>query len=100
MKPEEEIVELKAKIASLENRIDLIKRNLQVKFISEQELDEYKERVHFLEDQMTSFKHARDTHGITTNPEYPPYIPYIGPTTVDSKFTPSGWQSCESHKLE
>lgn len=97
MKPEDEIVELKATIASIRNELDIIKRNLQLKSISEQEFDECKERIDFLEDQVAMFKHMNDVKGITTRPDYPPYTPYVIPTPTPSKFTPSGYLRCESN---
>lgn len=98
MTPEEEIVELKAKTASLENQIALVKKNLQIKDISEEELSEFKNRISHLENQISSMKHAIDAKGITTNPDYPPYIPWTTPNHVESMFSPSNWQRCISHQ--
>jgi hypothetical protein len=98
MTPEEEIIELKAKTASLESQIALVKKNLQIKDISEEELSEFKNRISHLEAQLSSLKHTIDTKNITTNPDYPPYIPWTTPSPVESLFSPAKWQKIPSSK--
>jgi hypothetical protein len=98
--PEEEITELRATVASLESQIELIKRNLQIKSISEQELDEYKERVHHLEDENAVIKHLIAKEHVISNPLYPAYYPYTTPVPVDSSFSASKYLSCKSHLTE
>lgn len=94
--PAEEIVELRASVASLKSELDLIKRNLQIKTISDQEFGEYKERISFIEDQLSALKHSTATKNITSNPPYPPYIPYVAPSPVESEFSPSKYLHCKS----
>jgi len=96
--PEEEITELRAAVASLESQLSIIKRNLQITSISDQELDECKSRIDGLEDQISLLKHINDRKGITTNPDYPPYIPYISSVPVNREYSPSGYQSCPSQQ--
>jgi hypothetical protein len=95
--PQQDIVELKAQIASLTSQIELIKRNFQIKSIGDQELGECKSRIDHIEDQLAVRKHYNDICGIATNPRYPPYTPYHTPVPVESKFSPLRWQHCKSH---
>jgi len=98
MTPEEEIIELKAKTALLESQIALVKRNLQIKDISEEEISNFKDRISSLENQISSLKHTIDMKNITTNPDYPPYIPWTTPSPVESLFSPSKWQKISTSK--
>jgi hypothetical protein len=97
MTPEAEIIELKAKTAALESQIALIKKNLQIKEISEDELSGFKARIINLENQISLMEHAFDRKDIVKE-EYGPYIPYITPQHVESIFTPSKWQHCISQQ--
>lgn len=97
MTPEEEIIELKAKTVSLEKQIELVKKNLQIKEISEDELLGFKSRISNLENQISLMKHALDRKDIIKG-DYGPYIPWTTPQPVESMFTPSKWQHCISQQ--
>jgi hypothetical protein len=97
MTPEAEIIELKAKTAALESQIALVKKNLQIKEISEDELSGFKARLVNLESQISLMKHALDRKDIVKE-AYGPYIPWKTPKPVESMFTPSEWQHCSSQQ--
>ena len=99
MTPEAEIIELKAKTAALESQIALVKKNLQIKEISEDELSGFKSRITYLENQISLMKHSFDSKNIVKGP-YGPYIPWATPQPVESMFTPSKWQHCISQTKE
>lgn len=95
--PEEEITELRAKTASLEAELASVQRKLIIVSIADQEVDEIKERMNFLEDQMAAFRHEKALKNISPSTDYTqPYIPYTTPVPTESKFTPAGYLHCES----
>lgn len=91
-KQDDEIIDLKAKFASLDHQIEMMKDTLRLRDIHYQEMDELKTRIDHLEDQIAAIKHHNDKERITTSPDYPPYIPYITPVPIESSYSRSLYQ--------
>lgn len=96
-KPEEDIVELKAKLVLLENEIAILKRNLDMDKVSRNDFFDIKLRITNLEMGLSTLHNEKAKTGITTNPDYPLYTPWTTPKPTESLFSPSKWKYCESN---
>jgi hypothetical protein len=97
MKPEEEIVELNAKIAYLESQVKILKRNNDCKDIPIKDIEEANKRLSTLENKIAILEHEKDSLGIIKDTSKIPYIPYKSSQPIESMQTPSQWLKSESH---
>lgn len=91
-KIEDDIVDLRAKISGVTSTVERMQNNLRIKDIHDQELDELKERVNFLEDKIAALQQIKAHEDITMPTKYPPYYPYTSPVPIESTFKPSEYQ--------
>lgn len=71
---------------------------------TEEEISQLKQRISYLEGQISFMQHELDKKGIVLGP-YGPYIPYTSPVVIPSDQAPYKWQvtkfqkaGAESHK--
>lgn len=67
---------------------------------TEDEINQLKQRIIFLEGKVASLEHELDKKGIIAPLKYPPYIPWTTPTPVDSMFSPSEFLKVVPHSKD
>jgi hypothetical protein len=64
---------------------------------TEEEISQLKQRISFLEGQVSVLQHELDKKGIIKPNVYPPYIPWTSPVVVPSDNAPYKWLSIKTH---